>query len=176
MRVSIIAALSTNNVIGRNNDLPWHQSADLKRLKSLTMGHHMIMGRRTYDSVGRPLPGRTFVVVTRREDFAPAGVLVAHTIEDALRLVQNDDEPFIAGGAEIFEQLIHRADCMYLTRIHAELAGDTFFPDFDDVNEWRLTDAEHCDADEKNDYPYSFLTYVRATSEVHDIGEEHDGE
>src|SRR5215212_1706518 len=112
MRLSIIAALSSNNVIGRDNDLPWHQSADLKRLKALTMGHHMIMGRRTYESVGRPLPGRTFVVVTHNPGFAVNGVKVVHTIEDAIEAAAGDQEPFIAGGAQIFEQSIHIADRM----------------------------------------------------------------
>lgn len=172
MRLSIIAALSSNNVIGRNNDLPWHLSSDLKRLKALTMGHHMIMGRRTYDSIGRPLPGRRIVVITRDEAFAPEGVEVVHSLEDAIQLAQGDEEPFIAGGAQIFEQAIHRADRMYLTRVHAEIEGDTWFPDFDDVSEWHLTDAEHFEADEKNDYPYSFLTYDRVAPEGHAIPDE----
>lgn len=174
MRVSIIAALSTNNVIGRDNDLPWRQSTDLKRLKALTMGHHMIMGRKTYDSVGRPLPGRTTIVVTRRDDYRPEGVTVVHSVEEALRLAAQagDEEPFIAGGAEIFVQAMSRVDRMYLTRIHADIEGDTFFPEFDDVSEWRLTDAEHFDADEKNQYPFSFLTYDRAAAAGHAIPEE----
>ena len=171
MRVSIIAALSTNNVIGLNNDLPWHLSTDLKRLKALTMGHHMIMGRKTYDSVGRPLPGRVNVVITRRDDYHPEGVVVVSSLEEALRLAEGagDPEPFVAGGAEIFELSMHRVDRMYLTRVHAELEGDTFFPEFDDVSEWRLTDSEHFEADEKNDYPFSFLTYDRAGAVGHPI-------
>ena len=172
MRLSIIAALSSNNVIGRDNDLPWHLSTDLKRLKALTMGHHMIMGRKTYDSIGRPLPGRTFVVITRDPSFAPEGVKIVHSLEDAIQVAAGDDEPFIAGGAQIFEQAIHRADRMYLTRVHAEIEGDTWFPDFDDVSEWQLTDAEHFDADEKNDYPFSFLTYDRVAPAGHAIPEE----
>ena len=172
MRLSIIAALSSNNVIGRNNDLPWHLSTDLKRLKALTMGHHMIMGRKTYDSIGRPLPGRTFVVITRDPSFAAEGVKIVHSLEDAIQVAAGDDEPFIAGGAQIFEQAIHRADRMYLTRVHAEVEGDTWFPDFDDVSEWQLTDAEHFDADEKNDYPFSFLTYDRVAAAGHAIPEE----
>jgi dihydrofolate reductase len=172
MRLSIIAALSSNNVIGRDNDLPWHLSTDLKRLKALTMGHHMIMGRKTYDSIGRPLPGRTFVVITRDPSFAAEGVKIVHSLEDAIQVAAGDDEPFIAGGAQIFEQAIHRADRMYLTRVHAEIEGDTWFPDFDDVSEWQLTDAEHFDADEKNDYPFSFLTYDRVAAAGHAIPEE----
>jgi dihydrofolate reductase len=172
MRLSIIAALSSNNVIGRDNDLPWHLSTDLKRLKALTMGHHMIMGRKTYDSIGRPLPGRTFVVITRDPSFAAEGVKIVHSLEDAIQVAAGDDEPFIAGGAQIFEQAIHRADRMYLTRVHAEIEGDTWFPDFDDVSEWQLTVAEHFDADEKNDYPFSFLTYDRVAPAGHAIPEE----
>src|SRR5688572_29322982 len=169
MRVSIIAALSSNNVIGRDNEIPWHLSTDLKRLKALTMGHHMIMGRRTYESIGRPLPGRVFVVITRQPDFAAGGVQVVHSLEDAIRVAADagDDEPFIAGGTEVYAQAIHRADRMYLTRVHAEVEGDAFFPDFDDVSEWQLTDSEHFDAGEKDDYPFSFLTYDRAGAEGH---------
>ena len=172
MRLSIIAALSSNNVIGRNNELPWHLSTDLKRLKALTMGHHMIMGRKTYDSIGRPLPGRRFVVITRDPNFSVEGVQVAHSLEEAIQLAAGDEEPFIAGGAQIFELALHRADRMYLTRVHAEVEGDTFFPDFDDVSEWQLTDSEHFEADEKNDYPFSFLTYDRVAPEGHAIPDE----
>ncbi|HYH09344.1 MAG TPA: dihydrofolate reductase [Thermoanaerobaculia bacterium] len=171
MKLSMIAALSTNNVIGRNNDVPWRLSTDLKRFKALTMGHHLLMGRKTYESVGKPLPGRINVVITRREGYAPEGVTVVHSLEEAIRVAAaaNDAEAFIAGGAEIYAQSMHRADRMYLTRVHADVEGDTFFPDFDDVTEWRLTDSEHCDADEKNEHPFSFLTYERAGAEGHAI-------
>jgi len=162
MSVSIIAAVSDNNVIGRNNAIPWHLSTDLKRLKSLTMGHHMLMGRKTFESLQRPLPGRTIVVITRDPDFRPDGVLAAHSLEQAIDLASLDDEIFIAGGAQIYEQAIPRADRMYITRVHVEIDGDTFFPEFDDVTEWALVDAEHREADEQNEYPYSFLTYERA--------------
>jgi dihydrofolate reductase len=174
MTVSIIAALSTNGVIGRANGLPWRLSTDLKRLKALTMGHHYIQGRKTYDTVGRPLPGRINIVITRQQDFAPEGIVVVHTLEEALRIAREagDEEPFIAGGAQIFEQALHVADRMYLTRVHAEVEGDTYFPEFDDVSEWRLTDAEHFDADEKNEYPFSFLTYERAAPAGHAIPDE----
>jgi len=174
MRLSIIAALSTNGVIGRDDGIPWRQSTDLKRLKSLTMGHHLIMGRKTFDSVGRALPGRINVVITRRPDFAAEGVTVVSTLEDAILIAAEagDEEPFIAGGAEIFAMAIHRADRMYLTRVHADVEGDTMFPEFDDVSEWHLTDSEHFEADEKNEYPFSFLTYDRAGAMGHAIPEE----
>jgi dihydrofolate reductase len=174
MRLSMIAALSTNGVIGRDSGIPWRQSTDLKRLKALTMGHHIIMGRKTFDTIGRPLPGRTNVVITRQPDFAADGVVVVSSLEDAIRLAaeSGDAEPFIAGGAQIYELAMHRADRMYLTRIHADIEGDTFFPEFDDVSEWHLTDAEHCEPDEKNEYPYSFLIYDRAGTIGHAIPEE----
>jgi dihydrofolate reductase len=174
MRISIIAALSSNNVIGRDNQLPWHLGTDLKRFKQLTMGHHLIMGRKTFESVGKPLPGRINVVITREPGYSAEGITVVHSLEEGIRLAveAGDEEPFIGGGAQIFEQSMHRADRMYLTRVHAELEGDTFFPDFDDVSEWQLTDSEHFDADEKNDYPFSFLTYDRAAGAGHAIPEE----
>ncbi len=163
MTVSIIAAVATNNVIGRDNQLPWHMPADLKRFKHLTSGHHLLMGRRTFESVGTPLPGRITVVITRSPDYAPPGVAVARSLDEAIAKAEaaGDAEIFIGGGTEIFTQALVRANRMYLTRIHAEPEGDTFFPEFDDVNEWELTDSEHFEADERNPYPYSFLTYER---------------
>lgn len=162
MTISLIAAVSDNDVIGRDNKLPWRQSADLKRFKALTMGHHFLIGRKTFASLDMALPGRTIVVITRDRRFAPDGVLVAHSVDEAIDLASLDSEIFIGGGAEIFEQSMHRADRMYITRVHADLEGDTFFPEFDDVTEWQLVDSEHYEADDKNQYPYSFLTYERA--------------
>jgi len=174
MRISLIAALSTNNVIGHAQGLPWCLRTDLKHFKELTMGHYYIAGRKTYDSVGRPLHGRTNIVITRQPDFAAEGVIVVHTLEDALRIAKEagEGEAFIGGGGEIFAQAVHGAHRMYLTRVHAEVEGDTFFPDFDDVSEWHLVDSEHFEADEKNDYPFSFLTYDRAAAEGHAIPDE----
>jgi dihydrofolate reductase len=171
MRLSIIAALAANGVIGRDNRLPWRLSADLKRFKALTMGHHLVMGRKTFASIGRPLPGRTTIVITRDEGFKADGVQVAHSIDDALAMARNDDEVFVAGGADIYRQVLHLADRMYLTRVHADVEGDATFPEFDDVTEWRLDDVEHCEADEKNDYPFSFLVYDRAAPAGHAIPE-----
>jgi dihydrofolate reductase len=162
MIVSIIAALSDNNVIGRGNRIPWRQSSDLKRLKALTMGHHLLMGRKTFQSLDRPLPGRTIIVITRDRSFHADGVLTAHSLERAIDMARLDDEVFIGGGSQIYEQALRLSDRMYLTRVHAEIVGDAFFPEFDDVTEWNLIDVEHCEADEKNEYPYSFLTYERA--------------
>jgi dihydrofolate reductase len=166
MTLSIVVILSTNNVIGRDNQLPWHMPADLKRFKNLTMGHHILMGRRTFDEIKKPLPGRVNVVITRDHHFAVEGVAISRSIDEAISKAEaaGDKEIFLIGGGEIFKQVIHRADRMYITRIHADIEGDTYFPEFDDVNEWKLVDAEHFEADEKNAYPYSFLTYERTGS------------
>jgi len=163
MTVSIIAIVAANGVIGRDNALPWRMSTDLKRFKALTMGHHMIMGRRTFDSIGRkPLPGRPHVIITRTP-FELEGVRVVSSVDEALAIAKEagDPEPFICGGAEIYRLSMHRTTRMYITQIHAEVEGDTFFPEFDDVNEWKLVDREDFEADEKNEYPFSFLTYER---------------
>jgi dihydrofolate reductase len=160
MRVSLIVAVSTNGVIGRDGDLPWRMPEDLKRFKSLTMGHHLVVGRKTWEEVGQPLPGRMMVVVTRARDFQVAGVTVVHSLQEALDVAHNDDEVFIAGGGEIYRQALPLADRLYLTRIHAEIEGDTTFPEFDQ-SEWRLVEREDHDADERNPYPYSFIVYEK---------------
>src|SRR5262245_22923148 len=172
-RLSVIAAVAANGIIGRANGLPWHLAGDLKWCKRLTLGHHMIMGRRTFDSVGKPLPGRTTVVITRDGSFCAPGVFVAGTIDEALEIAAHDDEPFICGGAEIYRQTLHRADRMYITQVHAKPEGDPLFPEFDDVNEWKLVDREDFEADDQNDYAFSFLTYDRAAPAAgHPIAEE----
>lgn len=160
--VSLIVAMSSNRVIGRDGDLPWHLPADLRHFKKTTMGHHLIIGRATWDEVGKPLPGRTMVVVTRNRDFSAAGVLFAHSVADALSLVVDDDEPFIGGGAEIYRQALEAeiVDRLYITRIHAEVEGDTFFPDID-LEGWLLVDRVDHPADEKNEFAYSFERYDR---------------
>ena len=162
MVVSLIVAVSSNGVIGRDGGLPWRLSNDLKHFKKLTMGHHLIIGRRTWDEVGKPLPGRTMVVVTRSRRFAPEGVRVAHSLEEALDIARDDDEPFIGGGAHIYRMALENnlVDRLYITRVHAEVDGDTFFPDikFDD---WKLVSEEHHEADERNQHSFSFLVYER---------------
>ena len=160
MRLSIIAAMSANRVIGNNNNLPWRLPADLKRFKSLTLGHHLIMGRKTFESIGQPLPGRTTVVITHQTGFAPEGVLVAHSIDQALQMASGDDEVFVAGGAQIYQQMLPRADRLYLTSIHEEFEGDTDFPEFEE-SDWQLISEEDHAADEKNPYSYSFLIYEK---------------
>src|SRR5438105_2374219 len=131
MKLSIIVAMSRNHVIGLDNRLPWRLPADLKRFKNLTMGHCLLMGRKTYQSIGRPLPGRTSIVITRQPDFAGAGLLVAHSLDEALGLAAHHclaEELFIAGGEQIYSQTLARAQRIYLTLIEAEFPGDAFFP------------------------------------------------
>jgi len=160
--VSLIVAMSSNGVIGREGDLPWHLPVDLRHFKKTTMGHHLIIGRATWDEVGKPLPGRTMVVVTRNRDFSAEDVLVAHSMEEALPLVRDDDEPFIGGGAEIYRQALEAelVDRLYITRVHAEVEGDTFFPEFD-PDDWLLVDRVDHPANEKNQYSCSFEIYDR---------------
>lgn len=157
---SLIVAMSKNGVIGRAGDLPWRLSADLKRFKQLTMGHHVIMGRKTYESIGRPLPGRTLIVVTRQTNFVREGVLIAHDLPAAWSLAAEDDEPFIIGGAEIYRQALPQVERLYVTWVDAEIAGDTHFPHVD-WNAWALKNAEPHSADDRNEYNFSFRIYER---------------
>jgi len=155
--VSIIAAMDRKRGIGFDNKLPWRLSADLKRFRDLTMGHHIIVGRKTFESIGRSLPGRRMIVVTRNRNFKAEGCDVAHSVEDATRLARErgESELFICGGAEIYAESIGIADRMYLTFVDAEVAADTFFPEFDG-REWIERESSYQPADEKNQYPFIF--------------------
>jgi dihydrofolate reductase len=160
MRLSAIVAMASNRIIGANNQLPWRLPADLARFKRLTLGHTLVMGRKTYESIGRPLPGRTMIVVTRQRGYAPEGVKVAHSVDEALALAQGDDEVFIIGGAELYAQTMDRLDRLYLTRIEREFPGDTSFPEVD-LSTWKLIEQEHHPASSPDALPYAFLTYER---------------
>lgn len=140
MTLSIIAALSENGTIGVNGALPWRIPADLRRFKELTMGHGLIVGRRTFESIGRALPGRRMVVVSRQAEFRPPDVIVAATIEEAVERA-GDDEVFIGGGGEIYRQTVGIAERLYLTTVKGHIEGDTFFPPFD-PSQWRLVSRE----------------------------------
>jgi len=160
--ISIIAAMDRKREIGVDNKLPWRLSADLKRFRELTMGHHIIVGRKTFESIGRPLPGRRMIVVTRDVNYKAEGCDVAHSVEDATRLARErgESEVFICGGAEIYAQSIGIVDRMYLTFVDAEVAADTFFPEFDE-HEWSELESYYQPADEKNQYPFTFNLVVR---------------
>jgi dihydrofolate reductase len=163
MEISIIVAVSENNVIGKDNDLVWKLSADLKYFKAKTSGHNLIMGRNTFESIGggRPLPNRITTIVTRNNNYiAPEGCLVANSFEQALQNIKNETEVFICGGAQIYEIGLSIASKLYLTRVHQSFEGDTFFPEID-FSKWNLISEEHFLKDEKNEYDYSFFTYVK---------------
>jgi dihydrofolate reductase len=161
MRLSIIVAMARNRVIGRSGTLPWRLSADLRRFKRLTMGHPIIMGRKTYESIGRLLPGRTSIVVSRNVDFRPSGVEVARNLTDAIRLASASDEAFVVGGGQVYAESLPLADRLYITAVDADVEGDTFFPPFD-ASAWRLVEESFQPADEKNLYASRFLVYNRA--------------
>lgn len=159
MRIAIIAAMARDRVIGIRNALPWHLPEDLRHFKRLTMGHHIIMGRKTYESIGRPLPGRTTVIVTRDAGYRQAGCLTAASPEQAISLCAGDEEVFFVGGAQMYSQVLPLADRLYLTEIDADYAGDAWFPAFD-RNVWRETAREHhASAGGLN---YAFVTLDRA--------------
>lgn len=145
MKLSIIVAVGDNRVIGRDNDLPWRISADLRRFKALTLGHHLLMGRKTFESIGRALPGRTTIVLTRGTPALPPGVLVAGSLDRALQLAREagDTEAFVAGGAAVYAAALPRADTIYRTRVAVTVDGDTFFPEWNRAG-WRLTSVETC--------------------------------
>jgi len=156
--LSIIVAVAKDGVIGLNNTLPWHLPEDLKRFRALTTGHHIIMGRKTYESLGRLLPGRTTVIVTRNQDYQLEGALVAHSLEAAIALCKNDNEAFLIGGAELYQAGVKLANKLYLTEMDLDIAGDAFFPEFD-VSEWQEISREaHTSA---QDLSYRYITYVR---------------
>ena len=155
MKVSLIVAVAENNVIGKNNQLAWHLPADLKLFKNLTTGHHIIMGRKTYESIGKPLPNRTSVVITRQDNYKADGYIVVKSLQEAIKISKDDNEVFIIGGAEIFREAIPIVDRIYLTRIHHTFEGDTFFQE-PDPNSWKEIKRTDFNPDEKNKYPYSF--------------------
>lgn len=163
MTVTIIVAKATNNAIGKNGELPWHLPSDLRHFKKTTSGHHVIIGRKTFTSLGKPLPGRTHIVVTRDRDFlVPDGHFVAHSLEEALGIGRSRDLStiFILGGAKIYEEALPHAHEMIITEIEASPDADTFFPEFN-RDEWELVDKVVVKKDDKNPYNHAFVTYRR---------------
>ncbi|HSE35677.1 MAG TPA: dihydrofolate reductase [Blastocatellia bacterium] len=162
MILSLIVAMDEKRGIGKAGKLPWRLSSDLKRFRELTMGHHLIVGRKTFESIGKPLPGRQMIVVTRRTGFKSEGCLVTGSIQDALALAQDrgETEAFVIGGAEIYAQTLDLADRVYLTQIHAEVDADTFFPQLK-PEAWVTTQTSFQPANEKNQYPFTFKVLER---------------
>ncbi len=160
MKLSCIWAMSENHIIGRDGDLPWRLSADLQRFKALTMGHHIIMGRKTWESIGRPLPGRTSIVLTRDPEYRAEGCLVVQSLEAALELAREDDEVCVVGGASIYALALASSSHLYVTLVHAEVEGDVSLP-ADVLAGFRLSAEESHEPDEKNQYAYSFRSYEK---------------
>ena len=158
--LSIIVALASNRAIGINNTLPWRIPADLQHFKKLTMGHHMIMGRKTFESIGKPLPGRTTVVVSRDRNLKIDGCIVAHSLPEAIASCASDPQIFIVGGADIYAQALGLADTLYLTEIQQEIAGDAWFPEFD-RSEWQEVSREKHRQETPQPLEYHFATYRR---------------
>lgn len=160
MIISAIVVTDINSAIGKDNELLVHFPADLKRFKSLTTGHSIIMGRKTFDSLGKPLPNRRNIVISRQSQLNIPGVEICQSIEQALKYCNSEAEVFIIGGAEIYKQFFHLIDIIYLTRIHKAFEADTYFPLIDST-EWKLIEQEDFAPDDKNKFPYSFLKYQR---------------
>lgn len=158
--LTIIAAIANNNALGKNNDLIWHLPADLKRFKKTTLGHHIIMGRKTYESLGKPLPNRTTIIITRNPDYKVDGCIVVHDLKSAIEAASQDENPYILGGAEIYKQALSLADVLDLTLVHASFEADAFFPEID-MSVWIEISREDHTADEKNKYDYSFVQYKK---------------
>jgi dihydrofolate reductase len=161
MKISIIVAATENGAIGKENKLLWHLPADMKFFKEKTMGHHMIMGRKTYESIGRPLPGRTTVIITRDQHYRAEGCLVVNSLQEAIETAKaaEDSEAMITGGAEIYKLALEKADCIYLTKVEGSFEADTFF--HFDQNQWEVKEKRDYKADEKNKFNYSFITLLR---------------
>ena len=157
MLISIIAAMSKNRVIGKDNVLPWHLPADLKHFKKLTLGKPIIMGRKTYASIGKPLPERHNIIITRESNLELPGCTVVNSVEEALQAAGDCDEVMVIGGCEIYKQFLPLANRLYLTLVHSTIEGDTFFPELDETK-WEEVSRENFEADEKNSYTYSFLS------------------
>lgn len=162
--ILLIAAVGENYELGKDNQLLWHLPDDFKRFKQLTTGHHIILGRKTFESFPKPLPNRTHVIITRQKDYLKnssyENCIVVNSIKDALKIVPKDEATYIIGGAEIYKQSIELADVVELTRVHGSFDADTFFPEID-LNEWELTFEEFHSKDEKHLFDFTFQTFVR---------------
>jgi dihydrofolate reductase len=162
MRVSAIAAMSRNRVIGKDNQIPWHLPADMRFFQQTTLGHHVIMGRKNYVSMGKPLPRRTNIIITRNPYFISSGCIIVHSLEEALAIAHaaNEEEAFVIGGGEIYRLAMDYLDRIYLTTIDLTIDGDVFFPEFS-PRDWYLTGEEHFAPDQKNAYAFIIQVFDR---------------
>ncbi len=170
MQLAIIVAMGKNRVIGVNNQLPWHLPADLKHFKQLTSGHPVLMGRKTYQSIGKPLPNRSNIVISRQTDFAAPSCLLAASLAEAIKLAEPADQCFIIGGASLYSEASPLADVIYLTEVDIEIAGDTYFPALNN-NDWQEVERVSHQRDEKNQYDYAFVQLIRKTIVDYPAGE-----
>ena len=160
MKLSLIVAMDEQGTIGREHGLPWRLSADLRHVKARTMGKPIIMGRKTHESIGKPLPGRENIIISRNANYKSDGCLVFSSIAAALDYCRDQPEVIIMGGAELYRQTLARADCIYLTEVHAKVEGDIFFPEYK-AGAWKEITREDFKADEKNEFDYSFVVLKR---------------
>lgn len=158
--IILIAAVAENNALGKNNDLLWHLPNDFKRFKEITSGHHIIMGRKTFESFPKPLPNRTHVIITRQKNYVCEGCIVVQDLETALSICPKNEAVFVIGGGEIYAQSIHFADQLDLTRVHHSFEADVYFPEID-PKIWELTSEVFNPKDEKHQYDFTFQTFVR---------------
>lgn len=160
--ITIIAAIAKNNALGKDNDLIWHLPADLKRFKNVTTGHPILMGRNTFESIGKPLPNRTTIIITRNKEYFKDGCLIANSLEEAIKLAENNEDIFIIGGAQIYKEAIEKdlVEQLDITQVHKEFEADVFFPEID-LNIWKETNREDFKADEKNKFDYSFVSFQK---------------
>jgi dihydrofolate reductase len=158
--ITIIAAAGSNNELGKDNDLVWHLPDDFKRFKKLTTGHHIIMGRKTFQSFPKPLPNRIHLVITRNKDYHPEGAIIVHSMAEALEIAKDDEQPFIIGGGEIYKIGMEIVDKIELTRVNGSFEADTFFPEISSEN-WKLASEEFHLKDEKHKFDFSYQTFVR---------------
>ena len=164
MKISAIVAMSQNHVIGKDNQLPWHLPADLKHFKKITMGHHILMGRKTFESIGCALPGRLNIIITHDKNFQANDCVIVHSIDEAILAAKESAEIFVIGGALLFQQMMPKIDRLYLTIIHADFDGDVFFPELN-VAEWETISEEYCSSDSVNQYDYSFILKEKVAAE-----------
>jgi dihydrofolate reductase len=160
MKISLIAAMAENRVIGSHGQMPWHLPADLKRFKQITWGAPVLMGRKTFDAIGRPLPGRTNIVISKNKHYAQPDCLVFNDLETALHYCADCQEVFVIGGATLYQALLQKADYLYLTEIKKQFVGDTYFPEVD-MRNWQEVDRLVVDADQQVDFKYDFVKYAR---------------
>ncbi len=159
MTINLIAAAAENNALGKDNQMAWHLPDDFKRFKKLTTGHHIIMGRKTLESMNGPLPNRTNIIITRQKDYTCEGCTIVHSLDEALKACSQDEEVFIIGGGEIYKQAIGKANKIELTRVHTTVEADAYFPEIDETK-WQLISEEYHPKDEKHKLDFTYRTFI----------------